>query len=78
MFVGCVILGKDPKLSPVPKNEIIVACGMSLGMFRAKARPGNNCFSRPDLGFKNIKSMNCVHKCVRVSRKHIPERIKTS
>lgn len=42
MFVGWAhVLGKGPKLSPVPKKEIIVAYRMPLGMFKAKARPGN-------------------------------------
>lgn len=38
-------------------------------MFRAKAKPGNICFSRPDLGLNNIKDMSiCVHECVRITK----------
>ena len=52
------ILGEDPELSPVPKNKTIVACGVHIRMFRAKARPGNICFNRLRLGLTNIKDMS--------------------
>ena len=72
------ILGKGPELSPVP-NETIVAIGLPLGMFRAKARPGNIYFNRPGLGLKiNIKDMSVYEReSVRITklRKGIPQRV---
>ena len=57
----------------MPKYETIVACRVSLGIFKAKTRPENICFSRPSLGLKNIKGISvrvheCVHECVRITK----------
>lgn len=58
-------------------NERIVV----IGMFKAKARLGNVCFSRPGLGVKvNIKSLSVdVHECQNneASRRHTTENSQT-
>ena len=60
----------------MPKNETIVACGVRLGMFRAKARPGNICFSCLSLELRIIKMrMLCACMCENneTSKRHIPK-----
>ncbi|KOX67735.1 hypothetical protein WN51_08730 [Melipona quadrifasciata] len=51
--VRASVFSFGPELSSVAKNGANVACGVPLGMFSAKAKPGNICFIRP--GLKSIK-----------------------
>ena len=61
-----VFLEKGLEISSVSNNETIVTGEMleiALEMFRAKARPKNICFNRPDLG---PRILGCLCVCVNV------------